>query len=177
MRMSHLVNSETSDYNLLLFLDPYGTKHTTARIDHENVGHYHYYKLIPTPSRVLGFALNYEGTRTYENKTVPELKVNVQKLEELIFQITAEESGKQKHVLTVLLQESADELTGSIRPDIPDYFKQQMIAALTRNLDPTKNYLISEYIIQNFPGRNFYVRTEAVKLKSPILVNIIERSK
>src|SRR5690606_18637230 len=81
-KQSHLVNCKTSDYDLLFFLDAYGTKNTTARIYHESAGRSHLYKLIPNQDRELGLALSYEGTRISDLKTFPEEKITVRKLDD-----------------------------------------------------------------------------------------------
>ena len=176
-KQSHLVNCKTSDYDLLFFLDAYGTKNTTARIYHESAGRSHLYKLIPNQDRELGLALSYEGTRISDLKTFPEEKITVRKLDDLIFEITSGINELDSYKLTVLLEESSDDLTGSIRLDIPDYIEQQMITTLKSNLDPLKNYSINEYIIQYSPKTVWYVRTLATKLKYPVRVNIEDKKR
>src|SRR5690606_36004083 len=109
--------------------------------------------------------------------TFPEEKITVRKLDDLIFEITSGINELDSYKLTVLLEESSDDLTGSIRLDIPDYIEQQMITTLKSNLDPLKNYSINEYIIQYSPKTVWYVRTLATKLKYPVRVNIEDKKR
>jgi hypothetical protein len=176
MQKSHLINAQNSDYRLLFYYDAYEKDRTTGSIGDEKNRLNHSYKLLPAKAGDdIGFRLGYVGTYPWNESGYRAVNVTVRKVKDMIYEITAELSNSKKHKLTVFLQESPDDLTNTIRPDVPDQVKREMISELKIHLDPDKNYFISEYITQYIPGSTFHVRTEAKKLKEPLQVQIINK--
>lgn len=176
MQKSHLINSQNSDYRLLFYYDAYDKDRKTGSIGDEKNRLNHSYKLFPAQAGDdIGFRLGYVGTYPSNESGYRAVNVTVRKVKDMIYEITAEVSDSKKHKLTVFLQESPDDLTNTIRPDIPDQVKREMISQLKKQLDPDKNYFISEYVEQHIPGSTFHVRTEAKKLKVPLQVQIINK--
>ena len=175
LKNSQLINSQNADYKLLFFFDAYNKDRKTGSIVDEKNKVAHGYKLYPaSQDDEIGFRLGYVGTYSRKDTEYSPTVEGVQKIGDMIYEITSSNNSKGKYKLTVRLSESPDDLLHSVRLEGLG-FQEDMISQLKKQLDPDKNYFISEYVEQHIPGSTFHVRTEAKKLKVPLQVQIINK--
>ena len=169
MRNSHLINSKNSDYQLFMTFDAYPYDHKSQTFTDVTDKLNHSFRTYPVLlEKEVGFKLRHE--RLVDNDLTK--FITVRKIKDMQYEITADTTGSGKVILTVLLRESADDLTGGVVLEIPAPMLATMISELNRHLIPDKTYFISEYTSQRVAGPKVHVRMEAVKLKRPLVVNV-----
>lgn len=117
----------------------------------------HYFKLFRDPGYgETGFRLEYVRTARYKERNSPVGKFTIVHNKDLIYDIKVDVNDTNKHHLTVNLVENIDDLMHTFIIDGAGNIESQIIAELKRNLDPSKNYFISEYISRYIPGSTFH---------------------
>src|SRR5690606_15705927 len=169
MRNSHLINSKNSDYQLFMTFDAYPYDHKSQTFMDVTDKLNHSFRTYPVLlEKEVGFRLRHE--RLVDNDLTE--FITVRKMKDMQYEITADTTGSGKVIITVLLRESTDDLTGGVVLEIPAPMLATMISELKRHLNPDKTYFISEYTSQRVSGPKVHVRMEAVKLTRPLVVHV-----